>query len=136
MPELVRPLGHEDVLRSLVRSARDEKLPHALLLTGPRGIGKFRAAVWLAAALLCEEGGDAPCGKCGACTRVARDSHADLFVLDHRASGQDRISIHFVATRDPRPKDAYQGEPIESFLALRAEEGRGKFVIVREADAM
>ncbi|MEO0662453.1 MAG: hypothetical protein AAFZ87_13030, partial [Planctomycetota bacterium] len=68
--------------------------------------------------------------------RVARDSHADLFVLDHRASGQDRISIHFVATRDPRPKDAYQGEPIESFLALRAEEGRGKFVIVREADAM
>ena len=136
MPELTRPLGHEHVVRGLVESARKDSLPHALLFTGRPGIGKYRSALWLAATLLCETGGDEPCGGCGPCTRVARDSHADLHVVDHRASGQDRISIHFVATRDPRPRDGYQGPSVEAFLGLRAEEGRGKFVIVREADGM
>jgi len=136
VPELVEPLGHGEVVRGLVRSARASQLPHALLLEGPEGVGKFRAAVWLAAALLCDRAADAPCGVCGPCVRVARDSHADLFVVDRRAHGQDALTIHFVTARDPRPKDGYQGTPIDGFLALRAEEGRGKFVVVREADRM
>ena len=54
MPELVEPLGHGDVVRGLVESARASQLPHALLFEGPEGIGKFRSAIWLAAALLCD----------------------------------------------------------------------------------
>lgn len=135
-PTLVRPLGHAEAVAGLAASARQGTLPHALLLTGEEGIGKFRAALWLAATLLCEEEGEAPCLACGACLRVQRDSHADVFVLDHRAHAQNAITVHFMAKRDPRPKDAYQGTTVDEFLALRAAEGRGKFVVVREAEAM
>ena len=133
MTDLVRPRGHQDAVVGLVRSAREGRLPHALLLTGPDGVGKFRAALWLATTLLCEEGGEAPCGACGSCKRARAASHADLFTVDARAHDQDELTIFFVAHREDRPSTAYQGTSIEDFLGLRAAEGRGKFVIIREA---
>lgn len=136
MPELVRPVGHDDVLAGLVASARAGALPHALLFRGPAGIGKFRAARWLAATLTCERGESEPCLECGACTRALAGSHPDHFVVDAREHEQDEVTIFFVAERGERPQTAYQGQSIESFLALRAAEGRGKFVIIREADRM
>ncbi|MEM6568016.1 MAG: hypothetical protein AAF957_06375 [Planctomycetota bacterium] len=135
-PQLVRPVGHEDLVRGLAQSARAERLPHALLLEGPEGVGKFRAALWLATTLLCEREGDAPCLQCGPCKRVLAGTHADLFVVDARAEDQDELSIFFVTHRDERPKTAYQGPAIEDFLDLRASEGRGKFVVVRDAHTM
>ena len=136
MPELIEPLGHTDIVAGLVQSAREERLPHALLFEGSEGVGKFRAALWLAAALLCEEGGEAPCLGCGSCKRVQSDSHADLFVIDHKAHAQNAITIDFIVPRENRPKDGYRGSPVEEFLALRAAEGRGKYIIVRETEAM
>lgn len=136
MPELVEPLAHTEIVAGLVQSSREERLPHALLLEGSEGVGKFRAALWLAAALLCERAGDAPCLECGSCKRVQSDSHADLFIIDHRAHAQNAITIDFIVPRENRPKDSYKGSPVEEFLALRAAEGRGKYIIVREAEAM
>lgn len=120
-------------MAGLARSAREGRLPHALLLTGPDGVGKFRAGLWLAATLLCEEAGEGPCGACGPCKRSKAGSHADLFPVDARAHDQDALTIFFVAHREDRPSTAYQGPSIEDFLGLRAAEGRGKFVIIREA---
>ncbi|QDV06835.1 DNA polymerase III subunit tau [Planctomycetes bacterium Poly30] len=136
MPELVEPLGHQDLIAGLVRSARENRMPHALLFDGLEGVGKFRAALWLAGALLCERGGDVPCLVCGSCKRIQSDSHADLFVIDHRAHAQNAITVDFIAPREGRPKDGYRGPPVEQFLALRAAEGRGKYIVVREAEAM
>ena len=136
MPELVEPLGHTEVVAGLVQSAREERMPHALLFEGSEGVGKFRAALWLAAALLCERGGDAPCLECGSCKRVQSDSHADVFIIDHKAHAQNAITIDFIVPRENRPKDGYRGSPVEEFLALRAAEGRGKYIIVRESEAM
>lgn len=133
---LVEPRGHASLVGGLVRSAGEGALPHALLFTGPEGIGKFQSARWFAAARLCDEVGSAPCGVCGPCRRVISGSHADLLVVDRERHGQDTLSIHFVTRRDPRPKDAFDGTPIEEFLDLRAAEGRGKYVIVRDAGAM
>lgn len=133
MSELVRPRGHEAAVAGLVRSSREGRLPHALLLSGPDGVGKFRAAVWLAASLLCEREGEEPCGACGPCKRVRSASHADLFTVDARAHDQDELTVFFVAHREDRPSTAYQGTSIEDFLGLRAAEGRGKFVVIREA---
>ncbi|MEC7232264.1 MAG: hypothetical protein VX015_09750 [Planctomycetota bacterium] len=135
-PALVRPRGHEEVLAGLAESARQGTLPHALLFTGEEGVGKYRAAVWLAATLLCERGGSSPCLECGSCLRVQRGSHADVFVVDHQAHGQNAITVDFIAARESRSREAYQGPPVEAFLALRSAEGRGKFVIVREAESM
>lgn len=136
MPELVEPIGHQEVVAGLVQSAREEQMPHALLFEGSEGVGKYRAALWLAAALLCEQGGDAPCLTCGSCKRFQSDSHADVFIIDHRAHAQNAITIDFIASREGRPKDGYRGPPVEEFLALRAAEGRGKYIIVRETEAM
>ena len=136
MPELVEPIGHTAIVAGLVQSAREDRLPHALLLEGSEGVGKFRAALWLAAALLCERGGDAPCLVCGSCKRVQSGSHADVFVIDHKAEAQNAITIDFIVPRENRPKDGYRGPPVEEFLALRAAEGRGKYIIVRETEAM
>ncbi len=133
MTDLIRPRGHQDAVAGLARSAREGRLPHALLLSGPDGVGKFRAALWLGATLLCEEAGEAPCGACGSCKRARAASHADLFIVDARAHEQDELTIFFVAHREDRPSTAYQGTSIEDFLGLRAAEGRGKFVVIREA---
>lgn len=141
------PVGHDAVLTSLFASARAGRVPHALLFAGPEGVGKFLAARWFGAGLLCEHGPGAPCPQdhrdsveprqaCGACKRVRAGTHPDLFVVDAFAEGFDRLSIQFVARRELRSAEVYQGPPIEEFLNLRAAEGRGKVVLVREAERM
>ncbi len=57
------------------------RLPHALLLRGPRGVGKASFATRLAAALLCTAGGAAvhPCGECRGCRLVESANHPDCF---------------------------------------------------------
>ena len=150
MSDLVRPTGHEDIVRGLAAAAREERLPHALLFEGPEGIGKFRAALWLAATLLCDRAGprpgdgpgsgpgngNGPCLTCGPCKRVLAESHPDIFVVDARAHDQDELVVGFIAYRKDKPDKGYKGQAIEEFLDLRAAESRGKFVIVREAERM
>ncbi|GAB6041904.1 DNA polymerase III subunit delta' [Endothiovibrio diazotrophicus] len=66
--------------RQLTERERGGTLPHALLLSGPSGLGKNRFADALAAALLCEsrrDGGGA-CGKCRGCKLMAAGSHPDF----------------------------------------------------------
>lgn len=77
---MIHPLvGHEEVRRALARAGREDSLPAALLLMGPRGIGKQRFALWLAQAVLCEApGGDGGCGDCRNCRRVLKLEHPDL----------------------------------------------------------
>jgi DNA polymerase-3 subunit delta' len=130
------PLGHGEVLQGLWDAARSDRLPHALILRGPEGIGKYHAARWLAQGLLCETGPGEPCLSCGPCRRVQADSHPDLFLVDPLAVGQDRMTIHFIVTRENRPKSAYSGPSIENFLRLRAGEGGWRVVCLRDVDSM
>jgi len=132
------PRGHGERLEGLYRSARDGRLAHALLFTGPAGIGKFMTMRLLAIGLLCERGPGAPCLACGPCKRVLLGNHPDLFEVDAPAAGQDQITVHFIAHRPPEkknPKD-YKGPAIEDFLVLRAREGGYRVVLVREAERM
>ena len=64
--------------------ARRSGWAHALLLTGPAGIGKRRLAEVLAGALLCESprSGGSACGECAGCRYVAAGQHPDLRVLE------------------------------------------------------
>lgn len=70
--------GHDDVKDRLGGALAAGRLPPALLLVGPWGIGKQRLALWLAAGLLCERGPGAPCEACPACRMAAALTHPDL----------------------------------------------------------
>ena len=132
------PLGHGERLAGLLQSARDDRLAHALLFTGPAGIGKFMTMRRLAIGLLCERGPGDPCLACGSCKRVLSGNHPDLFEVDAPAAGQDQITVHFIAHRPPEKKKPgdYKGPAIEDFLVLRAREGGYRVVLVREAERM
>ena len=65
-------VGHGPAREALARACREGRLPHALLLTGPDGVGKRTLALELARGLLCETGTGEPCGSCRACSRTAR----------------------------------------------------------------
>ena len=130
------PEGHMGHLRDLWRAASEERLPHALLLQGPEGIGKFLAARWLSMGLLCSSGPGEPCGTCGPCKRVLSGGHADVHVADAASDGQEILSIFYVAHREIRPPSAYQGPSIEDFLMLKAQEGGWRTIIVRDAELL
>ena len=71
-------IGHERVKSKLARAHASEKLPQALLLAGPRGVGKQRIALWLAQLIHCEAPGQEPCGQCRPCRLVLSLQHPDV----------------------------------------------------------
>src|SRR5947208_1306719 len=77
--------GHEGTRNRLVGAIASGRLPQALLLEGPRGVGKQRLALWLAQALVCERAGGKAgaearegCGECQPCKLVLNLSHPDV----------------------------------------------------------
>src|SRR5881296_1847905 len=71
-------IGHERVKTKLAGAHASGKLPQALLLAGPRGVGKQRLALWLAQLIHCEAPGQEPCGQCRACRLVVSLQHPDV----------------------------------------------------------
>ncbi len=77
-------IGHAAATEQLGRAWAGGRLPQALLLEGPDGIGKQRVGLWLAQLMFCEsarEGRPAvrsPCGTCRSCRLVLELSHPDL----------------------------------------------------------
>jgi len=67
-------------LRNAIRLGR---VPHALLLTGPRGVGKTTLARLLARCLNCEQGPtETPCGRCSACLEISNGTSTDVQEID------------------------------------------------------
>jgi DNA polymerase-3 subunit delta' len=131
------PLGHAAILRGLWRAAGAERLPHALLLQGPAGIGKYLAARWLALGLLCARPGadGAPCASCGACKRAMGGSHGDLLFVEVEQEHPDVRSEQLRLARFIRRDEPFwSGPTVEDFLGHRALEGGWRVVIVRESE--
>jgi len=76
-------VGQEHILRALINSLDEERLHHAYLFTGTRGVGKTTIARIFAKSLNCETGiTSKPCGVCGACTAIAEGRFIDLIEVD------------------------------------------------------
>ncbi|HYW65836.1 MAG TPA: DNA polymerase III subunit delta' [Candidatus Dormibacteraeota bacterium] len=64
-------LGNEKIVAALRGALRSGRVPHALLFTGPRGVGKYTLARMLAQAANCERLTDDFCGECATCRRIS-----------------------------------------------------------------
>lgn len=54
------------------------RFPHALMFCGKKGVGRGVLADYTAALLLCEKGGEAPCGECVSCRKIEARIHPDV----------------------------------------------------------
>src|ERR1700732_4538403 len=64
-------LGNQRIVAALRGALRTQRVPHALLFTGPRGVGKFTLARMFAQAANCERLPDDFCGECETCKRIS-----------------------------------------------------------------
>lgn len=75
--------GQGHVLKSLINALDNQRLHHAYLFTGTRGVGKTTLARILARCLNCDVGvGSEPCGSCAACTEISEGRFIDLIEVD------------------------------------------------------
>jgi DNA polymerase-3 subunit gamma/tau len=76
-------IGQEHVLKPLVNALTQQRLHHAYLFTGTRGVGKTTLGRILARCLNCETGITAePCGTCSACEDINQGRFVDLIEVD------------------------------------------------------
>lgn len=115
---------HESQWRIVDDALRQGRGAHALLLTGPTGIGKQQFARQLAQRLLCQavtESGEA-CGECRTCQLYAVGAHPDFRMLE---PPEDKKTITVDQVRE-----------LGRYLTLTPQYGLGKAVVIEPADAM
>jgi len=119
---LVGVLGHAQAQAAVVRALARGQLHHALVLVGPRGVGKATFARGLGCALLCPQRPGLGCGACPTCQRVLAGNHPDVdwLVPDSKAG---LISVDAARACHVRQTHA----PYE---------GRAYLVVVDPADAL
>ncbi len=76
-------VGQEHVVRALMHALENDRVHHAYLFTGTRGVGKTTIARILAKCLNCETGvTPTPCGVCSACREISEGRFVDLIEVD------------------------------------------------------
>lgn len=112
-------IGHRPAVEKLSNLIVTERLPHALLFSGPQGIGKSFVARWVAAAYLCADGG---CGTCSSCKKVLAGLHPDLHEV-----GIEEGRMEIVISQIRALNEALQIKPFEA---------KGKAAVLDGADRM
>ncbi|WP_153111422.1 DNA polymerase III subunit delta' [Propionivibrio limicola] len=130
---------HQDVWAQLV--ARRSRLPHALLITGQRGIGKFELARRFAESLLCEQptSGQEACGACIACGWLAQGNHPDFRLLQPEAmADEDDVTVE-PGSGKKKPSQQIKIEQVrdlDDFLHVGTHRQGVRIVLIHPAEAM
>ena len=136
---MTQPLPwHQAQFDSLTAARR--RLPHALLVQGPRGIGKLQFARALAQALLCETAPEssAACGQCTACAWFEAGAHPDYRQLEPAAGDEE------AEERDKPAKGAKKSafitvdqiRALPELVNISSHRGGPKVIVLHPAEAL
>lgn len=120
-------IGHAEQKQQLQTMLAEGRLPHALLLAGPDGIGKKMVGRALAAAILCGEhtGKGAACGHCASCQAMRLESHPDYYEVLPESRGKAAKVIRIEQIREMQTEAS-------RYPTLSA----GRVVLIDEAERM
>lgn len=74
-------LGNEQIVEHFKKAIENNKISHAYIINGEKGMGKRTVAKAFAMTLLCEEKGTVPCMKCHSCVQALTDNNPDLIMI-------------------------------------------------------
>jgi DNA polymerase-3 subunit delta' len=119
--------GHAALMERLEAAMARDRLPHALLFSGPAGIGKFLAARRLAARIACSErsrrgAGADPCGECAPCRQISAGTHPDVQVV-RLIAGKKEIGIDLIRR-------------VKRFVQMSAVSAPRKIAIIDDAERL
>ncbi len=89
-------LGNERIVAALRGALKSSRVPHALLFSGPQGVGKFTLARLFAQAANCERRPDDFCGECETCKRIALLAESQRLIeqgLAERGESADAATV-------------------------------------------
>lgn len=119
---------------------RRERLPHALLLCGQRGQGKFELARAFAAGLLCEapRADGLPCGQCLACGWQAQGNHPDFRLLQPEALEETLAESDDGKEKKKASQQITIGQvrALDEFLSVGTHRAGLRIVLINPAEAM
>ena len=154
-PAVVRPFlpeaGHPALQARIRRMVAQDRLPHALLFTGPEGCGKDRLALAVAQFINCASPQNGVCHRCAACRKMARLAHPDLRWIfptpaETKSGPEDLQRVFAQLAENPYTRIRFPGRPvfigIDTIRELKKEagfqvsEGRRKVFLISQAEQM